>query len=536
MEKVAIYIRLSKEDIIKITEGDDSESIKNQKFMLSEYATMKEWQIFDFYVDEDYSGANRNRPDFDRLLKDAENKKFDIVLCKTQSRFARDLETIEEIIHRKFLSWGIRFVSLLDGADTANDSNKKSRQIHGMVDEWYVEDQSKNIKAVLKSKMQAGQFIGSFAPYGYMKDPNDKHKLIVDKEVAPIIKRIYKLYLKGDGTHKIAKILTQEGIEKPSAYMKKKYNKFSLPNVSKYNLWGHTTINRILRNPVYIGTLVQGKETTESFKSRKRISVDRDKWVVIDNNHDPIIDEKDFYKVQELLSAKRRNKKIGIKGQTHIFATKVRCMHCGGAMLRSAYKRSDGSIYAYLRCKNSALGGNLICTYKTRINYQKLHDYVESEFLRKIIGIYKNNSQAIKETSVLIEEVDSAEKIKKLISNMQVTEANLKSNAKILTNLYIDKAKEIVTDEDYLTISLTLQEEKKQLELKRKSIKEEIDRIKKLELDKADKEKIIEMYLKNPKLTHEMVVETINFIEIGAVKYNVEEDREERTINISWKL
>ena len=143
IEKVAIYIRLSREDIDKIDKGDDSESVKNQKLMLSEYTAKNGWQLFDFYIDEDYSGADRNRPEFERLLKDAEKKEFDIVLCKTQSRFVRDMEKLEEIIHGKFYKWGIRFISLLDGADTSVEGNKKSRQIHGLVDEWYLEDASK---------------------------------------------------------------------------------------------------------------------------------------------------------------------------------------------------------------------------------------------------------------------------------------------------------------------------------------------------------------------------------------------------------
>ena len=252
MEKVAIYIRLSKEDIDKINMGDNSESIKNQKLMLSEYATRKGWQIFDFYIDEDYSGADTSRPAFDRLLRDAEKREFDIVLCKQQNRFLRNLEAVEEIIHGKFYEWNIRFVSLLDGADTAIEGNKKSRQIHGMVDEWYLEDLSKNIKNTFRSKMKVGQYLGSFAPYGYKKDPEDRHKLIIDEEVADNVRRIFNLYLKGYGTHRIAQTLTKEGIERPSAYMKRKYENFSLPNVSDYNLWGHTTINRILRNPIYM--------------------------------------------------------------------------------------------------------------------------------------------------------------------------------------------------------------------------------------------------------------------------------------------
>ncbi|MFA7533159.1 MAG: recombinase family protein [Tissierellaceae bacterium] len=531
MEKVAIYVRLSREDLRKMEKGDDSESIKNQKLMLSEYAARQGWQIYDFYIDEDYSGADRQRPSFDRLLRDAKSKEFSIVLCKTQNRFLRDIEAVEEIIHGKFLEWDIRFVSLLDGADTSDKANKKSRQIHGLIDEWYLEDVSKNIREVFKAKMEDGQYLGSFAPYGYLKDPNNKHKLIIDEEAAPVVRKIYSLYLKGNGTHRIAKILTKEGIEKPSIHMKRMYENFTLPNVSEYSLWGHTTINRILRNPLYIGTLTQGKETTLSYKDKRRIYVDEEDWIVIENNHEAIISEKDFYEVQRLLDSKRRNKKK--KGQTHIFATKVRCLHCGGAMIRTstrARKYEDLMTYAYLKCKNNALGGDLICDYKNRINYTDLYNYVEAELI-KVMGIYKDNSEATEATSRRIMKVDYTEEVRKLVRTLQIVEADIKDKGKVLTNLYIDKTKGIVSDEDYITISFTLQEERKQLELREKDIRDKIEEIKRLETEKADVEKVMKSYLENQKLTHEIVNETIDYIEIGS-----KEGGQNRVINIYWKL
>jgi len=153
----------------------------------------------------------------------------------------------------------------------------------------------KNIRGVLKSKMKDGQYLGAFAPYGYIKDPKDKHKLIIDKEAAKVVKRIFALYLEGYGVQKTSKILTSEGIDRPSTYMKKKYKKFKLPNVSKHSLWGHTTIRRMLRNPLYIGTMIQGKDTTVSYKDKTRLRKDKEDWIIVKNTHEAIISEKDFY-------------------------------------------------------------------------------------------------------------------------------------------------------------------------------------------------------------------------------------------------
>ena len=165
--KVAIYCRLSEEDRNKQFETDDSNSIQNQKSMLLQYAMEQGWELYNIYSDDDYTGSDRRRPEFNRLLKDAEQHRFDIILCKTQSRFTRELELVEKYIHGLFPIWGIRFISIVDNADTANKGNKKSRQINGLVNEWYLEDMSENIRSVLTNRRKNGFHIGAFALYGY---------------------------------------------------------------------------------------------------------------------------------------------------------------------------------------------------------------------------------------------------------------------------------------------------------------------------------------------------------------------------------
>jgi len=172
--RAAIYCRLSEEDADKADPGQDSRSIQNQKSMLVRYAVEQGWQIYNIYSDDDYTGSDRERPQFNRLLEDARRGCFDIVLCKSQSRFTREMELVEKYIHGLFVEWSVRFVGYADNADTANRGNKKARQINGLVNEWYLEDMSQNIRTVLDAKRRQGEFVGSFASYGYRKGPEDR--------------------------------------------------------------------------------------------------------------------------------------------------------------------------------------------------------------------------------------------------------------------------------------------------------------------------------------------------------------------------
>lgn len=310
-EKAAIYCRLSEEDSNKTYHYEESESIQNQKLLLIDYAEKHNYEIYNIYVDENYSGLNKKRPAFCEMLQYAQKRAFDIVLCKTQSRFTRDIEVFEKYVHELFPLWGIRFISVIDNVDTNQKGNKKARQINALVNEWYCEDLSENIKTVLRRKMAEGQFVGAFACYGYQKSVKDRHKLVIDEQAAEVVKQIFDLCLKGYSCRKIADNLTEKGIMTPTTYKKTKGIAFQNPNVKQCQndtKWSYNTVKKILRNECYIGNLVQGKEQKINYKQKKRVLLPRKYCVVVEQSHKPIIEKSKFYEVQKILD-KRSNKK-----------------------------------------------------------------------------------------------------------------------------------------------------------------------------------------------------------------------------------
>ena len=244
--KAAIYCRLSEEDRNKQFETDDSNSIQNQKAMLLQYAMEQGWEVYNLYSDDDYTGSDRRRPEFNRLLEDAKAHRFDIVLCKTQSRFTRELELVEKYIHGLFPIWGIRFVSIVDNADTANKGNKKSRQINGLVNEWYLEDMSENIRSVLTNRRQNGFHIGAFALYGYKKDPDQKGHLIIDEEAAAVVREVFTLFSQGYGKTAIARMLNDRGIPNPTEYKRLHGLRYQQPKRKNSTLWKYFAISDML--------------------------------------------------------------------------------------------------------------------------------------------------------------------------------------------------------------------------------------------------------------------------------------------------
>lgn len=310
MERAALYCRLSKEDQDK-EYRQESESIQNQKLMLADYATSKGYSIYNIYVDDDYSGLDRERPEFNKMIKDAKAKKFDLIICKSQSRFTRDMELVEKYIHGLFPLLGIGFISIVDNGDTRVSGNKKIRQINGLINEWYSEDLSENIRNVLRKKMESGQFIGSFACYGYKKDPRDRHKLAIDEEAAKVVRRIFNLYLNGSSISRIGETLTEEKILTPTFYKQSKglayRNSRASSDIIETGVWSTSTIKRILENRTYTGCLIQGREKKVSYKSKKMVIAPEKEWVILENNHEPIISKEIYSQVENLRWKKRKS-------------------------------------------------------------------------------------------------------------------------------------------------------------------------------------------------------------------------------------
>ena len=320
--KAAIYCRLSEEDKNKQSATDDSSSIRNQKAMLRQYAAKQGWEVYRIYSDDDYTGSDRRRPEFNRLLEDAGAHKFDIVLCKTQSRFTRELELVEKYIHGLFPIWGIRFVSVVDNADTDNRGNKKSRQINGLVNEWYLEDMSENIKSVLTSRRQNGFHIGSSALYGYQKDPLQKGHLIIDEEAAAVVREVFTLFSQGYGKTAIARILNDRGIPNPAEYKRLKGMRYSQPETKNSTLWKYPAISSMLSNEIYIGNMVQGKYGSISYKTKQNKPRPKSEWYIVEGTHEPIIDRDLWDRVQHMAAGRTKPFSTGEIG---LFAGKARC-------------------------------------------------------------------------------------------------------------------------------------------------------------------------------------------------------------------
>ena len=335
----AIYCRLSREDEEKQSE---SESIQNQKSMLIKYALDKGWDIYNIYCDEDYSGIDRERPAFRQLIADAEARRFDIVLVKTQSRFTRDMELVEKYIHGLFAEWGIRFVATVDNVDTDIKGNKKARQINGLINEWYLEDLSGNVRAVLDHKRRSGCYIASFALYGYQKDPQDHNRLVIDPEAAAVVRRIFALYLQGNGVGKIARLLNEAAVPPPSAYRAGQQG-CDLPQPMP--LWSKPTVRRILSTQTYVGDMEQGRVRKVSYKSNKTVRLPRQTWIVVPDTHPAIVSRRDFAAVQERLGRSVREQHTA---PPHLMAGLIRCGICGGKM-----ELTGTAARRYYRCRTA---------------------------------------------------------------------------------------------------------------------------------------------------------------------------------------
>ena len=269
--------------------------------------------LLDFY-DEDQSGIDSSRPDFNRMIEAAKAKKFQIILCKSQSRFTRDMELVEKYIHGLFPIWGIRFIAVADNADTEVKGNKKARQINGLVNEWYLEDLSENVRMVFDLKRREGKYIGGFPIYGYCKDPADKNHIIPDPEAAEVVRQIYQWSLEGHGRQNIAYLLNQRGIPNPTRYKSERGWSCNHPVKNDFGLWNKVTVGRILTNEMYTGVMIQSRRRKVSYKSKVIIDTPESEWYLVEDTHEAIIDRATFEAVQR--GFKLRTRTDGT-GETH---------------------------------------------------------------------------------------------------------------------------------------------------------------------------------------------------------------------------
>ena len=344
------YIRLSKEDLLR--GRDESNSVINQRRLLEQYHQTHLDEFHDgteqdVYVDDGKTGTDTDREDFQRLLADVYSGRINCVIVKDLSRLSRNYTDAGNLIENLFVRLNVRFISLAEGVDSYRNPDSVSNiivPITNVMNDQYCYQTSKKIRQVFDMKRRNGEFIGSYAPYGYVKDPKDKHALLVDPEAAEVVKSIFALFLSGMNKRGITYYLNDHGTLCPTAYKQQQGLKYNAPNAQGNPMWSTITIDTILKNRVYVGDMVQGRQRVKSYKIHIQEKVPEEEWFIVENTHEAIIDRETFAKVQSLL--KRDTRTAPKAKQLYLFSGFLKCADCGRAMSRIASK----GIYVYYQC------------------------------------------------------------------------------------------------------------------------------------------------------------------------------------------
>ena len=449
------------------------------------------------------------------MIQAAKQKKFQIILCKTQSRFTRDMELVEKYIHGLFPIWGIRFIAVADNADTEVKGNKKARQINGLVNEWYLEDLSENVRMVFDLKRREGKYIGGFPIYGYRKDPADKNHIIPDPEAAEVVRQIYQWSLEGHGRQNIAYLLNQREIPNPTRYKAERGWTCNHPIKNDFGLWNKVTVGRILTNEMYTGVMVQGRRRKVSYKSKVIIDTPKDQWYRVEGTHEAIIDRATFEAVQRGLKLRTRTDGAG---ESHLLSGLVKCADCGSTMS----KCSNGK-QSYLRCKLYADSGSQKFCTRHSVRLDQLIDLISDRIRYYVQTYYRldpNDIQPQKDTRR-----EALEQEKKSLS------AQLEKRSQALKTLYLDKVAGILSEGQFVDLNQSFLEEKSRLERRLNAIDEEL-----AERDHSeDQDSLMERareLLKLETVPRELVVGLVEKIEI--CEKNLETGQQE--VKATWKF
>ena len=499
---VALYIRLSKEDE---NEGP-SESVTNQKSLLSEFVQQHRLSVYDTYIDDGWSGTGFDRPDFQRMIADIEAKKVNMVITKDLSRLGRDYIMTGHYMERYFPERRVRYISLLDGIDTGVESTANDiTPFRAIMNDMYAKDISKKIKSVKRDKQRKGQFIGGKPMYGYKMHPTEKNKIVIDEEVAPVVRRIFAMALDGMSCRKIAAMLNEEEVPTPATYA-------NLPvgNPGPYTgLWSSERISDMLQNETYIGNMVQGRQVKISYKSKKCIKQDRSNWVIVEGTHEPLVDKETFQKVRMLVDSRKHT-----RSRTYDFLLKglIFCRECGCPLAVLNRKNTAGEERLFFVCRTYQRFTKAgVCTCHS-IKEQTVTDAVIAR-VGEICEAYLNPDELFSMAQHAVEEARKQDGVEAEIQSVQSKIESMTTN---LDKMYMDKLAGILAESDFQRIYLKVKADRTQLEEKLKSLQAQ-----QKEPVKAEQQawELVNRFLESPFASREMLVSLIERVELSEDKH-----------------
>ena len=464
-EKAAIYCRLSQDD----GSVGESGSIQTQKTLLTQYCTEHNITISDYYCDDGWSGTNFDRPEFTRMLDDIENGSVNMVIVKDLSRFGREYAQMGMYIEHYFEEKGVRFISVAENIDSKNGMDNLVLPFTNVINSFYARQASSKTKAAHQARAKSGMFLGARAPFGYQKDPSDRHHLIIDPCAAGVVQEIFQMFASGIGYVRMTKILRERGVLNPQAYFNQNnpdYYKNSDYWRKPYD-WHATSIRVILNNRVYLGETVFGRTKTKGFFDKHRIPVPEDEWIIAKDTHEAIITQELWDIVHQMMLARRRENG---SGQVQPFAGLVKCADCGSSM-NVSYDKKKGRYngfscwvyknYGKERCTSHAIG------WKT-LNQLVLEDIqLNAEAAKMATNDYMDMLVAAKTENRKAELQRCKRDLGKI--DKRITELT-----KILTKLYEDLALEKISEDRYQTMAPGYEREQAILKAQRETLAAEI--------------------------------------------------------------
>lgn len=518
----ALYARLSKDDDLV----GDSNSIVHQKEILAKYAKEHGFTNIEFYVDDGFSGTNFNRPDFQRMMADAEKGKISTVIVKDMSRFGRDYIMVGYYTEIYFSNLDIRFIAINDNVDSNIQTENDLTPFKNVFNEWYARDTSKKIRAVFKAKGNSGKHLTTNPPFGYKKDPNDKDKWIVDEEAAATVRRIFQMYVDGYRISEIGHKLTEEKVETPILYYMNRGIKTNAR--SEYpEIWDLMSIKYILSQTAYAGHTVNFQTAVKSYKTKKQVNLPRNQWVIFRNTQEAIIDEKTFETVQQMRKVKRARTKYN---EPNMFSGLLYCADCGNHLTIQRVARNrkmDNFSCATYRKKKKGLCSChriLVSDLETIVkeDLQKVCEYVflhEKEFTDEYLS-------GSKKETVKFQSKTKAE-LKRLSERQEEI-------GRIIRKLYEDNVNGRITNERFDFLAKSYEDEGNDLKTKIQEFKNALASSVQDEEKLSKFLKVVKSYTKIEELTPEILNSFIEKIYIGETeKYD---GRKMQEVEIIYKF